>query len=334
MKGRDALREMLSGQPAEAAAPAPKRSSGAVRAMSLELQQLSEDAAAARALRETLAAGESVLELAPADIDASPVSDRIPVEHDPAFEELKAAIADKGQQVPILVRPHPEKAGRYQVAYGRRRLRAALELGKVVKAIVRELSDRDLVIAQAQENGPRVDLSFIERALFAANLKAHRYDRDTIVTALGVDKPEVSRLLSVAETVTPELIFAIGPAPKIGRPRWLVLASSLGEPDARERVERAISTEEFKRLDSNARFNRVLSALTDTAASVDRKDFLSTSQGLRVASWERIRKGIRVASEVPAFGIFLEQRLQMLVAEFETTQGNATNDEKGGSERS
>src|SRR6516165_9896563 len=135
MKGRDALREMLSSKPAEVTPP-PRRSSGAIRAMSLDLHHLSEEAAAAKALREVLATSEPIIELNPGDVDPSPVADRMQIDQDPAYDQLKAAIADRGQQVPILVRPHPAIPGRYQIAYGRRRLRAAGELGRAVKAIV------------------------------------------------------------------------------------------------------------------------------------------------------------------------------------------------------
>ena len=320
MKGRDALREMLSGKSAEATPLPAKRASGAVRAMSLELQQLTEEAAAAKSLREKLAESEPVIELRPEDIDPSPVADRIPTDHDAAFEELKSAIAEKGQQVPILVRPHPQSQGRYQVAYGRRRLRAAGELGIGVKAIVRQLSDRDLVIAQAQENGPRADLSFIERALFAANLNVHGFDRDTICMALGIDKPELSRLLTVASAVTPDLIAAIGPAPKVGRPRWLALAEKCSQPDAVARATEATQTDEFRRADSNARFNIVLSAVADAPAEGDRKTALNASNGQRVAWLERSKKGIRLTTDVPAFAALLERRLPTLLREFASAE--------------
>jgi len=330
MKGRDALREMLSNKPSDVAAVPVKRSSGAVRAMNLELQHLSEEATAARALRQTLAGSQPIVDLPPADIDPSPVADRIPTDHDPAFEELKQAIADKGQQVPILVRPHPERSGRYQIAYGRRRLRAALELGKSVRAIVKQLSDTELVIAQAQENGPRADLSFIERALFAANLSAHGFDRDTITTALGVDKPELSRLLTVATTITPTLISAIGPAPKIGRPRWLLLAERCAEAASVARAQNATLSDQFKIADTNARFNIVLGAVTEVTSAPHQKTALTTDRGQRVAWLERTKKGIRVSSDEPAFAAFLDQRLPGLLREFEAAESNAGNEEKGG----
>ena len=80
MKGRDALREMLNNKTGDVAAVPPKRTSGAVRAMSVELQHLSEEASTARALRQTLAASEPTVELARSDIDPSPVADRIPTD--------------------------------------------------------------------------------------------------------------------------------------------------------------------------------------------------------------------------------------------------------------
>lgn len=331
MKGRDALRDMMSGKAAETAPAAPKRSSGAIRAMNLELQHLSEEAAAAKSLRQTLAGSEPVLELSAADIDPSPVADRIPTDNDPAFDELKTQIAEIGQQVPILVRPHPDRQGRYQVAYGRRRLRVANELGKPVKAIVRQLSDRDLIMAQAQENGPRADLTFIERALFASNLLENGFDKDTIAMALGVDKPELSRLLTVASVITPTLIAAIGPAPKIGRPRWSALADKCGDAQAAARAVKATTTDDFKRADTNARFNIVLAAVVDEATSATSKAPLKTDDGQRVAWLERTKKGIRLTTDRTSFAAFLEQRLPALLEEFAAADAAAqSKPERGG----
>uniref|UniRef100_UPI001D0E2864 ParB/RepB/Spo0J family partition protein n=1 Tax=Klebsiella pneumoniae TaxID=573 RepID=UPI001D0E2864 len=73
--------------------------------------------------------------------------------------------------MPILVRPHPTIDGRYQVAYGHRRLVAVRQLGFKVKAVIRELSDDQLVVSQGQENNARTNLSYIERALFASRLE-------------------------------------------------------------------------------------------------------------------------------------------------------------------
>lgn len=316
MKGRDALRELLgAGKPEAIADTSAKRSSGAVKAINLGLQRLSDEAAAAKTLRATLAGAEQVVELDAADVDASFIVDRIASESDPGFASLKDSMAIHGQQVPILVRPHPDRPKRYQAAYGHRRLRAARELGRPIKAVVKHLTDIELVVAQGQENSERSDLSFIERAMFASHLEQRGFDRDTITAALAVDKPELSRLLSVVGNIDNEIILAIGPAPKIGRPRWLALAGKMAEPQAGARAKNVLTTEAFDKGDTNLRFNLLLGALQETPTRA--REPLVTSNGRRIAWVERTSKGIRLTSEETAFAVFLEQRLPDLLREFE-----------------
>lgn len=317
IKGRDALRELLgAGKPEAAPNPPAHRSTGAVKAMNLGLQRLSQEAAAAKSLRATLANSEQVIELDTADVDDSFIIDRISSESDPGFASLKTVIATHGQQVPILVRPHPEHPKRYQAAYGHRRLRAARELGRTIKAIVKNLTDVELVVAQGQENSERTDLSFIERAVFASHLEQRGFDRDTMTASLGVDKPELSRLLSVASGVGSHLILAIGPAPKIGRPRWLALVEKLAEPSFRETAQRVLSSEAFAKADSNLRFNLVLGA--QQSSTSPGKESLQTTNGQRIGWVERTSRGIRLVSEDKAFVAFLDQRLPDLLREFES----------------
>ena len=133
----------------------------------------------------------------------------------------------------------------------------ARELGRPVKAVVRDLSDDDLVIAQGQENNARRDLSFIEKATFAMTLEERGFNREkTIVPALSVDKTELSRLISIARTVPPSIIAAIGPAPKAGRGRWVDLAARLDVPKAVEKAQRLIS----RRVQRDRRQRRALRA--------------------------------------------------------------------------
>jgi ParB family chromosome partitioning protein len=102
---------------------------------------------------------------------------------DKSYRALRGSIAVMGQTSPVLVRPHLETPGRYQVAFGHRRLRAVAELRRPVCCIVEPLTDRDrdLVIAQGQENSARPNLSFIERGRFAQALKSAGYERETIL---------------------------------------------------------------------------------------------------------------------------------------------------------
>jgi ParB family chromosome partitioning protein len=168
----------------------------------------------------------AVLDLDPFQIDAAGVTDRL--EHDEAdHARLMASLREYGQQVPVLVRPHPETPGRYQIVYGRRRVLALRDLGQPVKALVRDLDDLGLVLAQGQENTARRDLSFIEKANFARQMVDAGYERRIACDALSVDKTLLSRMLSVTDRVPLALIEAIGAAPGIGRDRWLAFAELL-----------------------------------------------------------------------------------------------------------
>jgi ParB family chromosome partitioning protein len=168
----------------------------------------------------------AIAELDPFAIDQGGVVDRL--DDDAAdHSALMDSIRDHGQQVPVLVRPHPEAEDRYQIVYGRRRVKALRDLGLPVKAMIRDLDDRELVIAQGQENTARKDLTFIEKANFARQMRDGGYDRKIICDALHVDKTQISRMLSVVDAVPLDLVEAIGSAPSVGRNRWMALSELL-----------------------------------------------------------------------------------------------------------
>ena len=238
-KRKDALEALLApARVAQSSAVTLERKSaatpGALKVMGIALQSLNSDAEEAETLRAQLTAGDRVIELDPAIVDRSPFRDRIGDEFDADFEKLKASVSESGQQVPVLVRPHPEQEGRYQAAYGHRRLRAAQALDRPQKAIVRRLRDAELVVAQGRENLERRDLSYIERAQFAAALEAQGFDRATILAAVEPNKGNLSVMLSIANAVPAQIIAAIGPAPKVGRPRWSDFADSFNASGAVE----------------------------------------------------------------------------------------------------
>jgi ParB family chromosome partitioning protein len=331
MKGRDILKNMVSSAGGDASKgttqPHPQhKPAGAVRAMNLSLGRLGDEAAAAKELRSALAAGDKVVELSANQIEASFIQDRIPTENDAALDELIASMRESGQQVPILVRPHPTKENRYQAAYGHRRLRAAIVLERPVKAIVRQLSDEELIVAQGQENGPRIDLSFIERALFAKRLEQHGFDRDRISQALSVDKPETSRLLQVADAIPTEIILAIGPASKIGRPRWLAFAELLKDKVAADRIVDAIADAQFRVIDTNERFARLWAkAQGPKTPKKNTGGKIRTRKGIVLASMERTAKGAKITVTSEEFAQFLDARMSHLVEQFEKENASETN---------
>ncbi|WP_341485611.1 plasmid partitioning protein RepB [Thioclava sp. GXIMD4215] len=153
---------------------------------------------------------------------------------------LAASINEHGQQVPIMVRPVSDRPGYYRIVYGRRRLRALRTLGIPAKALVRSLSDEEAIVAQGQENSQRLDPSFIEKALFAAELAESGYASSVIMDALAVDKAMLSRMTKVARAIPEVVIQIVGSAHGIGRRRWEELADRVRdhEIDLEEVVER------------------------------------------------------------------------------------------------
>lgn len=81
-----------------------------------------------------------------------------------ALDELAASIASRGVIQPIIVRPHPE-GDRYQLVAGERRWRAAQKARlHEIPALVRNLSDREVMALALIENLQREDLNPVEEA--------------------------------------------------------------------------------------------------------------------------------------------------------------------------
>lgn len=322
MTRRNILKSLLGGELAAAntapRAPGEARDrvlAGPVRTMSLTLDRIEEES---RALQEALATGAAVVEIDPALVDASFIQDRLPGADDPAYAALKESLREHGQEVPILVRPHPGREGRYQAAYGHRRLRATQELGLKVRAVVRALNDEQLIVAQGIENSVRRDLSFIERAMFARALEDGGYDRPVIMAALSTDKTELSKMISVARSVPEEVARAIGPAPKAGRRRWMELAERLRNADTARRVASVLADPDMTR-DSDARFLEALAAASAKTRAPARAETWKNSTGTPLARVTRDAKATVVRFDEkaePEFGDFVIERLNELYEEF------------------
>jgi len=302
--------------------PVQRAASGAIKAMGLTLSSITREAEEARALRQAIDEGERVISLATDKIDASFVSDRLSDEErdDPDFLALVDSVRESGQQVPILVRRHPTEADRYQVAYGHRRLSAAKRLGIAVKALIRPLSDDELVLAQGKENAERRNLTFIERALFAKALADRGFDRKVIGDALSVQKSELSRLIQVAESVPDRFARAIGPAPKAGRERWMALGQLLSSEQGQGKAASLIASQEFRMAATDDRFQKLFDRLSGKApAERPEPDDIRGPDGRVFARINRQGRRLRVeflAEADPGFVDHFEARLAADYAAF------------------
>lgn len=235
---------------------------GASKSMKVSLDSLAEDA-------RRMMDGETIVEISPDLIDRSFVNDRLGHD-DEAFQELKSSIQAGQQDSPVLLRPHPTQNGRYMVVFGHRRVRVATELGRKVRAVVKPMNDISHILAQGHENTAREDLSFIEKAAFAKALADIDQPKDVIMSALTVDGTLLSRMLGVVRHTPREVIDAVGPAKQIGRDRWETMKKIIGVESNEQLALQLITEDEFSALDSDARFEFLLSRLTQAGKPVRR----------------------------------------------------------------
>ncbi|MGM4967809.1 plasmid partitioning protein RepB [Tardiphaga sp. 1201_B9_N1_1] len=301
-------------------APMPARvSAGAVRSLKDSFSEVEKEN---QELRDQIAAGASIMEIDPLLVDPSPVVDRLRDDDSSTDEVLKQSIAQRGQEVPILVRHHPTMAGRYQSAYGHRRVRIARQLGILIKAILKPLSDEQLVIAQGLENGPREDLSFVERAMFALRIEEAGHKRSVVQDALAIDRAEASKLIAVAKAIPRDIVEAIGKAPKVGRGRWQSFSELLSDVEAVKRIRTAIGDPVFASQDSDTRFLAAFSAARPVVRQVRKNDHTArvlAGNGEQIGEVQRADRELRLIldKKVPAaFADFLVGQLPRLFDSF------------------
>ena len=123
-----------------------------------------------------------------------------------ALDELATSIRAHGILQPILVRPHPEMVGHYQIIAGERRWRAAQLVGlHEVPIHILELDDADAFAVALIENLQRQDLNPIEEAEGLRRLGSEfGLSQDILATSVGKSRSHIAnmfRLLTLPATV-------------------------------------------------------------------------------------------------------------------------------------
>ncbi|KAB2662097.1 plasmid partitioning protein RepB [Brucella tritici] len=254
MARKNIFESVMRDEPAAEQASQPvenvSRRFGAAKSLSASIDELAKQAA-------QKLDGEAIVELDPGNLDVSFVADRLPETNDDEYRELLEAIRERGQDSPILVRPHPETSDRYMIVFGHRRARVARELGIKVKAVIKPLADLEHILSQGQENSARANLSFIERVFFAARLEALGFEREAIQAALTVDYQTLSKMLTIPKAIPEHILLAVGPAKGIGRDRWLELRKLIEIPGKKDAAEEFLVTSAFENASSVDRFEQL-----------------------------------------------------------------------------
>jgi ParB family transcriptional regulator, chromosome partitioning protein len=168
-----------------------------------------------------------------------------------ALEELTQSIRLRGILQPLLVRPHPTTADRYQIVAGERRWRAAGAAGlHEVPALVNEMSDTEAAAVALVENLQRQDLNPIDEAEgYDRLLTQFHFTQEALGQAVGKSRSHISntlRLLNLPESVKAALRKGEISA---GHARAL-LAHSAPDAGLRDVIDRQLSVRQTEALAS------------------------------------------------------------------------------------
>ena len=123
------------------------------------------------------------------------------------LDELAQSIKENGVIQPIIVRQSPVIG--YEILAGERRYRASLLAGlRYIPAVVKQLSDQEMMVQSIIENLQRENLNPIEEARAYESLVEKGFTHAEIADKMGKSRPYISnsiRLLSLPEPILSEV---------------------------------------------------------------------------------------------------------------------------------
>ena len=247
------------------------------------------------------------------------------------YETLNSRINDGGQQGPILVR-RAGTEGRFEIIYGRRRLRACRELGLKVRANVQDLDDATALLAKGLENAARRNLSFYEKARFAAVIQAAGHNTKTVRQVLSLSASGLSHLTKVTDNIPDDVGDQIGAAPKSGRPKWTALAEAFASKKVNASSSFAILSKLSAELSSDDRLEQLLREITRRGARPSEGREATPVPGVTIKSGRAtIAMSIKRAGENAAFAEWLDRELEDIIKKSyqEFTAVNPADDTRG-----
>ena len=149
--------------------------------------------------------GARLAHLNPQDIVPNRAQPRISFDEED-LAELVHSIREVGVLQPIVVRPLPDEAGKYELVMGERRLRATKEIGlETIPAVIRETADVDMLRDALLENLHRAQLNPLEEASAYQQLLADfEITQEELAARIGRSRPQITntlRLLKLPEPV-------------------------------------------------------------------------------------------------------------------------------------
>ena len=232
-----------------------------------------------------------------------------------ALEALADSIREKGVLQPLLVRPHPENSGTYEIIAGERRWRAAQQAQvHQVPVLVRELNDQQAAEVALIENLQRQDLSPLEEAEGYRRLQEEfSHTQEELSRAIGKSRSHIANTMRLLNLPDPVKDMVSTGTLSAGHARALLtvddpvgLARKVAERGLNVRQTEALVQQTLKRnTDSSARpsaharkdiakdadtlsLEREMSALLGLAVTIDHKGEKGGTISLQYASLEQL----------------------------------------------
>lgn len=167
------------------------------------------------------------------------------------LRELQESLQTSGLLQPITVRPSPKTANRYELIAGERRLRAATSLGwEKIPAVVKDLSDQEILTLALIENLQRADLNPIEEAEgYDQLISQFGHTQQTVATMVGKDRSTVANVLRILQLPPAVRLLLTEGQLTAGQARPLLALDDAGRITAlaREIVAKGLSAREVER---------------------------------------------------------------------------------------
>jgi len=143
------------------------------------------------------AEGARLLQLDPTEIRPNPKQPRVHFDEE-ALEELAASVKRDGVQEPVIVR---ERDGHYELVSGERRVRASVMADRTeIPAVVRDISDDDMLRLGLIENIQREDLNPIETAeAYQQLIDQFGWTQEELAEEVGKKRATVANMLRLLQ---------------------------------------------------------------------------------------------------------------------------------------
>ncbi len=168
---------------------------------------------------------------------------------DEDLTDLANSIREKGIIQPIVVRPAPGHAGRYEIIAGERRWRAAGAAGlDEVPVVILEVDDKGALELAIIENVQRADLNAIEEARGYERLaREFGYSQTDLARIIGKSRSHVANMIRLLKLPGSVESMVVDGSLSAGHARALLVFDD-PEPIARKIVARGLNVREVEKL--------------------------------------------------------------------------------------